>query len=110
MLSIATIRTQILSVESWITEAARALLLFYNRGQGVFWRDNHEKERNDKGKSPTSTLRSFAALFHFKLFLCEEQIPDRLLQSEVTETIKEIVEKYLTDNPARPEVRRSGSN
>jgi len=110
MLAMPLLDQRIVSLEKWIDVAGRALLLFYDSDLGVFWRDNDEKGRNDKGRSPTSTLRSFSALLEFKRFLQEEDVQDLPLQKKVTLALKGVVEKYLTNDPAREEVRRSGAN
>jgi hypothetical protein len=101
---------EIRAVDEWLSRACEALLSFFNPGAGVFWRDNQEKQNNDPGKSPTSTLRAFVALNAYLNAASEDDLAPSELASRALAATRAVAEQFLTEKPSREEVRKSGTN
>ncbi|HYT46707.1 MAG TPA: hypothetical protein VEP90_30555, partial [Methylomirabilota bacterium] len=114
-MDISIINEQIVEINEWIKKASKSLMSFYNEEYGVFWRDTLEDMRK-KDLHPTSTNRSFFALYEYLRFLHEEDLLEMGDEANnVTLILKGVAEKYLakllSDDPEeRKEVRTSSLN
>ena len=86
---------QLLELEQWILRAGEALLMFHNSESGVFWRDSVTRASRDSESHPTSTNRSFLALFELLRFMAEENLEKRALWKDAMEAAKNVQEKYF---------------
>lgn len=109
MIELASIEAQLHSLNDWIVLAGKSLRHFYNENKGVFWRNTFQINR-DRRVHPTSTNRSFFALYEYLRFLSEEDSKEDS-PNEVCKILKGVSEKYLSLLPQRPDyVRQSKTN
>lgn len=90
-------------VTRWIFVAGKSLRGFYNKNRGVFWRKSTLVGEDTGKKQPTSTNRSFIALYEYLQFLYEDNVLDADIiednipeaKKEVTNILQGVFEKYL---------------
>lgn len=104
---------KLIELKEWIINAGLALMGLNVIGEGVFLRnsDKVDEQAEEDRKYPTSTNRSFFALFEYYRFLVEEDIwqeVDRAHFDGVRLALREVSEKYLglAQDPAKLKVIR----
>ncbi len=111
MMEMAAIDNRLTVLEEWIERAAESLIKYFRPDHGVFWRDNlameeesreMEKKRDsstgtDYKLSPTSTARSFFALFEYSRFQYEQQLQPDLVRT--TNILYAVADKYFSQIP-----------
>jgi len=108
-IDVASLDEHIESLAEWILKAGSALQGFYVPSRGAFVRDSINPGK--KGYSPTSTARSFLALWEFHRFLREEDFAESSETQDVARVLNGITEKFFGLFIKRPNsVRQSGTN
>jgi len=97
---------EIQEVQEWIIYAGKALAVFYDSEEGIFYRNSQkitEKiPEGKKSKFPTSTNRSFFAMFEYLRFLNENDLEGDAVSGDVDaigKMLKGVVESYFSLKP-----------
>ncbi len=108
MIEMADLDKQIESLGEWILKAGKSLIPFYNPEKGYFWRDTVSMDEDKI--HPTSTTRSFFALYEYLRFLYEENLTDPQLWASPASVLKDVVQKYFAHLPDDPDIAKSPDN
>ena len=95
MLNPSELDDQIESTKDWVKRAGESLISLYDPKRGVFWHNSVEKKKADDKNTPTSTSRSFYALYEYLRFLREEDEKNQDLSQRVTDVLGGIAKLYF---------------